>query len=402
MRNNLKQITQTVKPFVSSWPVYSSDEIDAVSAVLRSGKVNYWTGQQCTKFEEEFADYWKVKHALTVANGTVALELALNVLGIDPGDEVIVTPRSFIASASSIVTCGAKPVFADVDPISQNITAETILKVITPKTKAIITVHLAGWPCDMDPIMELARKYNLKVIEDCAQAHGARYKNYLLGSIGHIAAFSFCQDKIMSTGGEGGMLITNDQELWQKAWSYRDHGKSYTKVFNQSHPPGFRWVHESFGSNLRMTETQAAIGRNQLSKLSKWVEHRRHNASILNKYFHSIPALRVCEPPPESFHAFYKYYVFVRDEVLPKECTRDHIMNTINKQGVPCFSGTCPEIYREKAFNRQTGHIAERLQNAHRLGQTSLMFPIDPTLGKKEMNSIGIAVENAMLDLGIY
>jgi dTDP-4-amino-4,6-dideoxygalactose transaminase len=339
-----------IKEEFGAWPFFADDEIDAVQKVLQSGKVNYWTGEECRDFEKEFAEYVGVKHAIALANGTLALELALKAYGIGEGDEVIVTSRTFIASASCAVMCGATPVCADVDSVSQNITAETIADKITARTKAIICVHLAGWPCDMDAIMQLAQKHNLIVIEDCAQAHGAKYKEQPVGSIGHIAAFSFCQDKIMTTGGEGGMLVTNDEEIYKKCWAFKDHGKSYDAVYNRQHPPGFRWLHESFGTNWRLTEMQAAIGRCQLKKLDEWVEKRRKNAQVLNEAFADEKALRLTIPGPDIFHSYYKYYVFVRPEMLKDGWDRDRIMAEINEAGVPCYSGSCSEIYLEKAF----------------------------------------------------
>ena len=226
-------------PF-SSWPSYTQEDADAVSRVLLSNKVNYWTGSECREFEMEFAAWCGAKHAVALANGTLALDLALKVLGIGPGDEVVVTPRTFLASVSCVVSAGASPVFAEVDANSQNITAESIRAVLTPRTKAVICVHLAGWPCDMDPIMDLAAEKGLYVIEDCAQAHGARYKDRSVGSIGDIGCWSFCQDKIVTTGGEGGMVSTNSRDIWSKIWSYKDHGKSWGAVYEKKHPPGFR------------------------------------------------------------------------------------------------------------------------------------------------------------------
>ena len=249
------------KHLFSPWPYFSQDEIDAVTRVLNSGRVNYWTGDEGRQFEAEFAAFVGCKHAVAVANGTVALELALEALGIGPGDEVVVTSRTFIASASCAVMRGATPVMADVDWDSQNITAETIRAVLSPRTRAIIAVHLAGWPCDMDPILEIAREHGLKVIEDCAQALGAVYKGRPVGSMGDVNAFSFCQDKILTTGGEGGMLTTNHTDLWSRAWAFKDHGKSYEAVYRRQHPPGYRWLHESFGTNWRLTEMQSAMGR---------------------------------------------------------------------------------------------------------------------------------------------
>ena len=381
---------------MTSWPYYSEDEIEAAVAVLRSGKVNYWTGQECRDFESEFAESCNTQYAVAVANGTVALELALRAFDIGPGDEVIVTPRTFIASASSVVSCGARPVFADVDPDSQNITAGTIQKVLTSRTRAIIAVHLAGWPCDMDAINTLAKDSGLKVIEDCAQAHGAIYKGMPVGSLGDVAAFSFCQDKIISTGGEGGMLVTNDSEIWNKAWSFKDHGKSYDAVYNREHPPGYRWIHHSFGTNWRMTEIQAAIGRRQLRKLSAWNKQRNINAACLAQGFRNIPALRVIDPPDNIVHAYYKYDVFLRQQELDGEWDRDRILAMINARGVACFSGPCPEVYLEKAFDVDGLRPARRLPVARELGETCLTFLVHPTLGEQEMGSVCAVVDDVL------
>ena len=271
----------TLSNSLLNWPSFTAEEAKAIQRVLLSNKVNYWTGQECCLFEKEFSDWCGSAYAVALANGTLALDVALKALGIEAGDEVIVTPRTFIASVSCIVNIGAIPIFADVDRDSGNITSETIAKVITPKTKAIICVHLAGWPCDMDPIMYLANLHGIKVIEDCAQAHGALYRGRSVGSIGHIGAWSFCQDKIMTTGGEGGMVTTNDESLWRTMWAHKDHGKSYEAVYEREHPPGYRWLHESFGTNWRMLEIQAAIGRIQLRRMPDWTSRRNENAQLL-------------------------------------------------------------------------------------------------------------------------
>lgn len=390
----LKEAFSTV-PF-APWPQFAPDEIEAAAKVLQSGKVNYWTGQEGRLFEREFANYVGTKHAIALHNGTVALELALYAMGVGEGHEVITTPRTFIASASAVVMRGARPVFADIDRDSGLITAETIERVLTPRTKAIIVVHLAGWPADMDPIMELARRHNLWVIEDCAQAHGARYKGRSVGSIGHAGAWSFCQDKILTTGGEGGMLTLNDDDLWNKAWSFKDHGKSYDAVYNRQHPPGFRWLHEDFGTNWRMLEVQSAIGRVILRKLDGWVEQRRANAHYLSERFRQIPALRVPEVPAELYHAYYKYYVYVRPERLKPGWSRDRIMLAVSELGIPCMSGSCSEVYLEKAFTRRGWQPAERLPVARELGETSLMFLVHPTLGQAQMQATADAVERVM------
>jgi len=385
--------TRTALP-VAPWPYFEADEIEAAASVLRSGKVNYWTGQEGRLFEAEFANAVGTKHAICLANGTVALELALQALGIGRGHEVITTPRTFIASASCVVMRGARPVCVDVDPESQNITAEAIRRAITPRTKAIIAVHLAGWPCDMDPILELAAEYDLYVVEDCAQAQGALYKGRPVGSMGHAAAFSFCQDKIMTTAGEGGMLTTNDPNLWERAWSFKDHGKSYAAVYHREHGPGFRWLHDSFGTNWRMTEMQSAMGRVILQKVPRWVEIRRTHAALLSSRLSDLAALRIPEPPPDCHHAYYKYYIFVRPEMLKPDWNRDRIMQEIVAAGVPCFVGSCSEIYLEKAFVARRKH--ERLPMAKQLGETSLMFLVHPTLSEQHIIKTCEVVENVL------
>lgn len=374
------------------WPSFTTEEADAVKNVLLSNKVNYWTGQECRIFEKEFAEFSDTKYAVALANGTVALDVALKALDIGAGDDVIVTSRTFLASASSIVTAGANPVFADVELDSQNISRRTIEAVLTPNTKAIICVHLAGWMCDMDPIMQLAAERGIYVIEDCAQAHGAKYKGKAAGSIGHIAAWSFCQDKIMTTGGEGGMVTTNDETLWKKMWSYKDHGKSYDSIYNKQHPPGFRWLHDSFGTNWRMMEMQAVIGRIQLTRMAEWTKKRTENAQKILKAFEGSPFFSVHTPSVDYVHAYYKCYVQVNLEALPDGWSRDRIMQEINSQEVPCFSGSCSEVYLEHAFDGTAWRPEERLENAKKLGETSLMFLVHPTLSQDSIEKTILAI----------
>jgi len=381
-------------PF-APWPQFEQDEIEAAVRVLQSGRINYWTGEEGRQFEKEFAAQTGSKYGVAVANGTVALELALYALGIGPGDEVIVPCRTFIASASCAVMRGAKPVLADVDPQSQNLTADTIRPLITPRTKAIIAVHLAGWPCEMVPILALAREHDLRVIEDCAQSHGATYNGRPVGSFGDVAAFSFCQDKIMSTGGEGGMLTTSQEAIWERAWSFKDHGKSYDAVYNRQHPIGFKWLHESFGTNWRLTEFQSALGRVLLRKLPVMVDVRRKNAAILTHEFQQISALRVTRPPDHIRHSYYKYYFFIRPELLGDGWTRDRILSAILAEGIPCYSGVCSEIYLEKAFTPSL-RPAERRRISQELGATSLMFLVHPTLSDSDMHETCRAVSKVV------
>ncbi len=371
----------TAESFATAhWPHYEVDEIEAVSAVLRSGKVNYWTGEQCRAFESDYAQATHRKHAVALANGTLALELALQAFDVGPGAEVITASRTYVASASCAVMRGAVPTFADVDADSQCVTAATLRAALTPRTRAIIAVHLAGWPCPMDEIMALAAERDLIVIEDCAQAHGATWRGRPVGAFGHAAAFSFCQDKIITTGGEGGMLVLDDEQAWKRAWAYKDIGRSYDAVYHRRHEPGFRWLTESFGSNWRMTEMQAAIGRIQLRKLPRWSEARRQHAATLAEGFGTVPLLRVPRPPVHVGHACYRFYAFVRPEELAAGWNRDRIMLQLNERGISYTVGSCSEIYREKAFTDRHWEPSERLPVARALGETSLMFLVHPTL----------------------
>jgi dTDP-4-amino-4,6-dideoxygalactose transaminase len=272
---------------------------------------------------------------------------------------------------------------------------ETISPLLTPRTKAIIAVHLAGWPCEMDSILELSRSRGLKVIEDCAQAQGATYHGRPVGSFGDAAAFSFCQDKIMTTGGEGGMLTTNDPLVWRRAWSFKDHGKSYDAVYHRSHPPGFRWLHESFGTNGRMTEMQSAIGRVALRKVPGWIERRRKYAAMLNQRLSRAPGLRLAIPPAHLDHAYYKYYIFVRPEYLLPGWSRDRILQAISAQSVPCFVGSCSEIYLERAFINE-GYNGLRLPVAKELGETSLMFLVHPRLTEEAIEHTCRVIETVV------
>ena len=380
----------------SPWPSFTLEEADAIHKVLMSNKVNYWTGNECREFEKEFAVWSNSKYAIALGNGTLALDSALKALDIGFGNEVIVTSRTYIASVTSIVTAGAIPIFADIDKNSQNITTTSIRSLITKKTKAIICVHLAGWPCEMDEIIELANEFNLYVIEDCAQAHGAKYKSKPVGSIGNIGCWSFCQDKIMTTGGEGGMVTTNDKSLWSKMWSYKDHGKSYKAVYEQKHPDGFQWLNESFGTNWRMTELQGVIGRIQLKRMSNWHSNRISNALKIWNTAKQCKGLRVPSIPDYIEHAAYKCYVFIKLEELKNGWGRDKVKKEINELGVPCYAGVCPEVYLEKAFDNSGFRPKERLANAKELGQSSLMFLVHPTLTKNEIQQTCDAITSVM------
>lgn len=384
-----------LNPSISPWPSFTDEEADRVRDIVLSNRVNYWTGDEGRQFEREFAGWSGSAHAIALANGTLALDLALKALDIGPGDEVVVTPRTFIASVSTVVNAGATPIFADVDPDSGNISPATIAPVLSERTRAIIPVHLGGWPCDMGGIMALAAARNIKVIEDCAQAHGAKVGDRGVGSLGHIGAWSFCQDKIMSTGGEGGMVTTDDASLWDAMWSFKDHGKSWDAVYNREHPPGFRWLHESFGTNWRMLEVQAAIGRIQLRRMADWTARRTSIAGhIRNALAPFDSAVRVPVPQAGLTHAYYRQYAYVRPEGLKEGWTRDRIIAECAERGAIVMQGSCSEVYLERAFDDTPWRPAQRLPVARELGETSLMFLCHPTLTDDEVTKIArIAAE---------
>lgn len=372
-------------PF-SPWPSFTAEEQDAVARALGSNRVNYWTGEECRAFEREFAAWTGVPYAVAVANGTLALDLALRALGVGPGHEVVVTPRTFIASVSTVVNAGATPVFADVDRESGNISVRTIAPVLSDRTRAIVPVHLGGWPAELDSILELARPLGIAVVEDCAQAHGAKIGDRMVGSIGDIGAWSFCQDKIMTTGGEGGMVTTAKKALWSAMWSYKDHGKSWDAVYEREHPPGFRWLHGSFGTNWRMLEIQAVIGRIQLARMAGWTARRAEIALRMADVLRCFSgAVRMPLPGDEVTHAFYRLYAYVRPDGLAVGWDRDRIIAEVVSRGVPVFHGSCPEVYLEEAFDGTGWRPRERLPVARELGETSLMFLTHPTITDEEV-----------------
>ena len=374
----MSQTMNTEAPSFAPWPLPSADEIDAARRALSSGKIEYWAGDEGRLFEKEFAEFVGCRYAIALANGTVARDTALKAVGVGPGDEVIMSNRTSIDPSICAVALGARPLIAEVNRESQNLTAETIRRMITPRTKAIIVVHLAGWPCEMDEIMQLAQEHGLKVIEDCAQAAGAKYKGRTVGSIGDVAAFSFCRDSIMTTGGEGGMLTTNNTEVWERSCGYHDHNNRDRRS-PHAHSTEFHRIPELLTRNGRMAEVQSAIGRLALKKVPNWVETRRQYAAIFNERLAKVKGLRVVVPPAHSYHAYYKYYVFVRPEQLLPGWDRDRILQAVHAEGVPCFVGSCSEVYREKAFVTER-RSRPRLPVAKELGETSLMLLVHPTL----------------------
>ena len=387
-----------------SYPYFDKHTLKKVEQVLKSGRVNYWTGKECATFEKEFSNYHNIKYSVAVSNGSVALEIVLKALNLKPIAAVIVTPRSFVISASCVLNMGLKPIFADVD-LNGNLNIEGIRRAYKREIKAIIVVHLNGLSCDLGPIVKFAKEKKLYLIEDCSQAHGAIYKGKKVGSFGDIATWSFCQDKIISTGGEGGMISTNSKKLWLKCWSIKDHGKNYKSVFYKKHKTGFKWLHDNLGSNYRMTEMQAAIGREQLKNLDNQLKIRNVIANIylneLKDYYQKYNLLQKpdfkCQTCPfkqnkkkcnKCMHAFYRLNLFINKNKIKQI----KLIKQLDKNKINCSVGSCPEIYREKIFKKLRFYPKKRLANAKLLGETSIMFPIDPGRSiakvKTEINSI--------------
>jgi len=333
------------------WPQFDEDAIQAVEAVLRSGKVNYWTGKKGMEFEKQFAEWQGSKYAISVATGTAALHVGLTALGIGPGDEVIVPSYTFIASSFSVVQAGAVPRFADVNLDDHCISVESAEKLVTGRTKAIMPVHLYGNVCDMDKIQAFAKKHNLLVIEDNAEAFGGAYKGKKTGTIGQIAGCSFCQNKTFTTGGEGGMVTTDDEELAWKARSFRDHGYDVAERLNlleleQKLP----YIHNMVGFNYRMTEMQSAIGLAALAKMDSWnMPTRRRNAHIVMDALKNRPEVKYLPiDTPERQNGWFVMAFSLDIENM--NCTIKQFVDAVVAEGAPCWKVFWPQCHTERAF----------------------------------------------------
>ena len=378
------------------WPHVSKSETILINKVLKSNKLNYWTGNNCKLFEQEFSKYIGKKYGVSLCNASVALDISLKAFNFKKGDEIVVTPRSYISSASCVINNYLKPVFADIDPNSQNINGETIKKVITNKTKAIILVHLAGYPCEMSEIMNIAKKYKLKIIEDCSQSHGAMYRNKFTGSFGDIAIWSFCNDKIMNTLGEGGMLCVNNKKLYKKIWSLKDCGKNYSKFINNKKSYNFKWVHDFYGTNLRLTEVQAVVGRYQLKKLNYWVNTRKKYSSIILNNVKGLNIVNFHQVPSYIKHSYYRCYLRLNKKNIKKNWNKAKIIKAMNSKGIPCNSGSCPEIYKEKAFlNLKIKFKKKKIASA--ISDEYIAFMVHPTLEKKNIIKISKTIKEILI-----
>ena len=388
------------------WPVFEADELAAVDAVLRSGNVNYWTSRECHDFEAAWSSAHGGRRSISMANGSLTLDVAMRALEIGPGDEVIVSPRSYVASAMCVVLAGAKPIFADVDPISGCINHETAEAVRSPRTRAVIPVHVGGWPCDMPKLLDWAQGHGIRVIEDCAQAHGGHIDGRPLGTFGAIASWSFCQDKIVTTGGEGGMLSTDEGELYERCWSLSQHGKERldaTRTIKDGDAGRFRWLVTREGTNLRMTSMQAAIGIRQLGKLPEWSEARRRNAGIMQDALRTIANIEV--PPTPPGHAHYRCTAFTSGEDAAP--LRDELIASLRESGLAASTGSCGEVYREKLFQSRgfspahagRGAVDDqgRLRVARQLADTSLAFLVHHTIDRSTMQDYAGLVRDCIV-----
>jgi len=344
-----KAVTNTL----ASWPQFDDKAIKAVEAVLRSGKVNYWTGPQGMAFEKAFAVWQGSRYAVSVATGTAALHVALTALGIGPGDEVIVPSYTFIASSFSVVQAGAIPRFADVNIDDHCISVESAEKLVNKRTKAIMAVHLYGNICNMDKINAFAAKHRLYVIEDNAEAYGGSYKGKKTGTLGHIAACSFCQNKTFTTGGEGGMVTTDDEDLAWNARSFRDHGYDVKERLNlleleQKLP----YIHSVVGWNYRMTEMQSALGLAELERIDTWnLPRRRRNARIIMDAVRDLPQVK-CRPidTPQRRNGWY-VMAFSLD-IDNMSCDIAQFVAAAGAEGAPCWKVFWPQCHTEAAFTQ--------------------------------------------------
>lgn len=393
------ETTPSAAPVVSRWPRHEQDEIDAATSVLQSGRVNGLVhGEQTSNLARAFVEFCGANFGFCVANGTLALEVAMRALGIGHGDEVIVPARSFFASAGAVLAIGARPTFAEVLPHTQNIDPASVARLINPATKAILCVHLAGWPCDMDALRSLADRHGLFLIEDCAQAHGAAIGSQRVGSFGDAAAFSFCTDKIMSTAGEGGLVLFRERAHYEVGYSYKDHGKNFAKMADGQGQPGeFRFIHDRPGSNFRLTEFQAAIGICQLAKLPGWLAARRQNAKVLIERLSGDERMQLPLLGPEVTHAWYKFYLQLNGS-NDIEGFRARVIGRLHAAGIPAGSGSCPDISREAAFEGMEIRRDGDLSAARELGKRTLMLLVDHTLNVAHMHRMADALLDAIED----
>jgi dTDP-4-amino-4,6-dideoxygalactose transaminase len=343
--------SRTVTNKLVPWPRFDDSAVKAVEDVLRSGKVNYWTGPKGMEFEREFANWQGSRFAVSCANGTAALHIALSALGIGPGDEVIVPSYSFIATSFSVVQAGAIPRFADVNIDDHCISIGSARKLVTDRTKAVIPVHLYGNVCDLDKVLAFAGEHNVFVIEDNAQGVGGSYKGRKTGTIGHIAACSFCQNKTFTTGGEGGMITTDDEDLAWQARSFRDHGYDVKDRLNLlAAEQKLSYIHNLVGWNYRMTEMQSAIGLAELARIDSWnLPNRRRNAHIIMDALDDLPQIRY-KPLDTADRQNGWFALAFSLDIENMTCGIDEFVRAAVAEGAPCGKVFWPQCHTERAF----------------------------------------------------
>ena len=390
------------------WPQIPEEGIEAVAEVLRSGKINYWTGEQTRLFEAEFAALHEAAEALAVANGTLALELAVRSFGIGPGDEVIVPSRTFIATAGAVVAAGATPVIADIDPQTNALTPLSVAARLTPRTRAVIAVHVGGYPAPVAELRELTDQMDLVIIEDCAQAEGARYSGHAIGTAAHASCFSFCTDKILPLG-EGGVICYTEglrqSAAYLQAWAYRDHGHVFGRAQNtrvQERSSQFKYLSDHFGTNARMPEVQGALARVMLRHVSAWHIQRTRNAEVLcGELADFAPAFSPVVLPASrraqgSEHAYYRLYFRLDPTALAPGWDRDRVIDAIAAEGAPVQFGSCALIGREQALLTLGAPRDEDLPGALCANEQSLAFFVHPTLTEADMADIAGAARKVL------
>jgi len=370
--------------------------VQAAADVLRSGKVDYDSGPQGRLWEEEFAARVQCHMAVAVVHGRLAMEMALGTLGLGRGDKVIISSRGAVVATASVAALEAEPVFADVDATSQTLSAQTIRPMIESRTRAVVVRHFAGWPCSMDEILQLAARHRLWVIEDCSQALSATYRGQPVGSFGHLSVFDFRQDMILSTGGEGGMIVANDEKLKERLEEFQYRGKTARRFRSRQGAAAIYITKDTAETKGRMTEMQAAIGRAMLSKLDAMADVRRHHAKTLDAHLGRLPGLRVDPPPSHIGHAYHGYYVFVRPERLKAGWRRDRIVQALQAEGIPCSGGPPPETVYEKPANGAPVRPRRRPPVVRELEETALLLPIHSQLAARDIQDICRALEKVL------
>jgi len=382
------------------WPSYSDEEIDLVCSILKSGKVNYWSGDVGRKFEEEFAVYTGNDHAIACANGTVALIMAYKAVGVDEESEVITTPRTFVATSSAAAMCGASLRYADVDYWSGCITAKSIEPLVTDRTKCVSVVHLGGHPGDIESIARLCKEKGISLIEDCSQAHGASVNGKIVGSFGDIGVWSFCQDKIISTGGEGGMVATSNELYAERMFQMKDHGRNRRQVGASSKTSAsFKWTVESIGMNYRLTEMQSALGRYQLKRLEHNLRRRQDIADVYEEILGSCSEFRFPSLKENERCAYYRFYVYCQGANSGER--RNWLIEEMQKHGYSVNVGSCPEVWREKGLKQYTQQVSS-LRYAQMLGETSIALPISHLMSNEDAASIAEALVETSKQFSVY